>query len=159
MYPMEMFKMVDALVTFSYLDGNGGTTTRSFRGTGFTDANDAVTAADALRVIMDALTLAHIFQQSVCIVDGIDGVAGADTSVFEVAQTQFRLVGNKNYTFLFPAPRPTLFSGNTVLISDLDDFIGQFESGDPWTVSDGDKIASTIGGKRAFVNSGKTNLK
>lgn len=148
--------------TFTFVDTNNGTTTRTYEGD-FTTTAAAETAANDLLTDVQALSDAAVIKRELTQVLDVASVAGANSNVFETAQFSTTLAGKSGlFTGTFPSPIESVFAGNALIFgtgNEYDDFIANFVTGaDLWRVSDGDAVGATVRGKRTFRGSGKTNL-
>lgn len=153
--------MVDVLVTYTFIDVQGGTTTRSYSGT-FTDIPTAVTASSNLMTDLQAITDAQIVKEELSVVTDIAGAPNAGSTVFENVQASVNLGGtNKKGALFVPSPKDAIMTGNSLDTADSlwTAFTDNFGSGaNLWRVSDGEYISATNNGKRVYRSSGVTNL-
>lgn len=150
--------MAQYFATVNFVDEINGETTRRFEGD-FADDAAASTAMGLLLADANALSTAEV--------SGvlhkpytIASTAAAGSRVFENARIGVELDDTQKYSLDFPSPLGTVFSGNTLIITDtnITNWIANFQSSAGWLVSDGQEIDSILKGKRVFLASGKTNL-
>lgn len=155
--------MPDYRVTHSFLDVNGGETTKTYTGE-FADDTTARAAANTLLLASQALTDAALYKEEFTGITLVASVVGPNSNVFERIEFTTTLVNKQSkYTSTFPSPIEDVFSGNGLLFNqtpanEYDDYIANFEAGGGWNVSDGDVVGGTLAGSRVFRGSGKTNL-
>lgn len=156
--------MPEYRVTFTIVDVNNSTTTKTFTGT-FTDYAAAETAAADLLADYDVATAGAIQSQSITAIGApffVGSPVGAGTRVFERAALTTLLVNNERYQLDIPAPNASLFvpGTNTVDVSStiVTDLLANFGPG-LFTVSDGEHLqANAVKGKRLFRASGSTQI-
>lgn len=152
--------MPDYRASFTYVDAQNGETRKSFNGT-FADAATASAAQNDLLVDLQAATDAHIIKIELTEVDSVAGAPNAGSSVFEVVSATVTLDGKTDKANLqFPSPVDAMMSGNALdpLSGQWTNLMANFAAGAGWTVSDGDTVAGTVKGSRAYRASGSTNL-
>lgn len=152
--------MPDYTLTHDYLDANGGTTSKTYKGT-YADYATARTAADTFTAAAIALTNAQMFKETFSEINEFAGAPQAASNVFERISATTSLVGKTTkFNLTIPAPIPTVFAGNNLIFgtaNEYDDYVANIAGGG-WTVSDGDVVGATITGKRIFRGSGSSNL-
>lgn len=147
-------------VTYSMRSTDNGETRKSFDGD-FVDVATAVSKAAALLADLQAATQAHIYKQELTEVADIAGAAPGTATVFRRASATVTLIGKSdkaNFTLPAPAvsinPDGSTFDPSAVAWTNL---MANFATGE-WTISDGDHISTTLGGKVAYYGSGETNF-
>lgn len=145
-------------LTFDVIDVQLGRSSKIVYGV-FSDYATAEAAANALLGDWDTATGAAFDNVWLAEELGFTGVQGTQ-SVFEVADATLETDGDDNRNFKLPAPIGGLFVGNTLdkTATEWTALMGHFTGADSWRFSRTEQYVSTVKGKRAYVNSGKTNL-
>lgn len=145
-------------LTMNYLADFEGTTSKTYVGD-FADYATARAAADAFVTDAQNISNGQIFEDLLTEVTPRAGAPLPGSNVFERISATMNLAGTKRANLQVPAPLPSLFAGNALIITDplwvafTDNLASPL-----WTISDGENVTGTVKGKRVFVRSGSTNL-
>ena len=152
-------RMATFILSFDVVDSNNGRTSKRIYGD-YADYGTAETAANSLLADWDAATDSTFDNVLLAGEIAFLGVAGT-SPVFEVADATIETDGVQNRNFKLPSPDALVFISGT---NTIDESVGQpwanlmahFTTG--WKFNRDEDYVQTLRGKRAYVNSGKTNL-
>lgn len=152
--------MADFRLTFKFRDDYNGETTRTFEGD-FPDQAAAATAAASFTTEYQAVTGAAIYEYELTEVFAVAASPTAGSLVFNTAAVSFIKDDGGRYTASIPAVADAVMSGNSLqeAAPAITDWWLNFAGGaSSWLISDGQQVASIVGGKRQITRSGTTNL-
>jgi hypothetical protein len=146
-------------VTFTMRDTKNGTAQKMYSGV-FADDAAALTAVTNLMSALDTITDCTFEDVFLKVPVAFAGVAGTNP-VFETANLTLITSGADDRNFKIPSADDAIFNGNLIDSSntDLQAFLALFQGANSWKIAGDEEYTSILTGVRAFVNSGKTNLR